>query len=73
MDTVRDVVAKEPRIDPRESRDCHSTEWYAQGKSRVVAIDGVRVTIRLVGRHGRRARIAITASLGTVFYAADVE
>lgn len=44
-----------------------SIEWYHEGETRVVAVDGVQVTIRLVGRRGRRARIAIEAPVGAVF------
>ena len=42
-------------------------DWYAEGETRVVEVDGVRVTIRFVGRKGRRARIAIKAPAGAVF------
>lgn len=44
-----------------------SIEWYAEGETRVVEVDGVRVTIRFVARKGRRARIAIIAAAGAVF------
>lgn len=44
-----------------------SIDWYSEGESRVVEVDGVRVTIRFVGRKGRRARIAIVAAAGAVF------
>lgn len=44
-----------------------SIEWYHEGDTRVVEVDGVQVTIRLVGRRGRRARIAIEAPAGSVF------
>ena len=46
-----------------------SIEWYAEGQSRTVDVNGVRVTIRLIGRSGRRARIAIVAPAGAVFRA----
>jgi hypothetical protein len=39
-----------------------SIEWYAPGQSRTVDVDGIPVTIRLVGRRGRRARIAVTVA-----------
>ena len=48
-----------------------SVEWYAKGQSRVVEIGDVQVTIRCVGRKGRRARIAITAPPGAAFRARD--
>jgi hypothetical protein len=43
-----------------------SIEWYHEGTKRVVDVDGVQVTIRFVGRRGRRARIAIEAPVGAV-------
>ena len=36
-------------------------EWYHEGQTRIVEIDGVRIDVRFVGRKGRRARIAIAA------------
>lgn len=48
-------------------RLCQSIDWYAEGEERTVEVDGIRVTIRFVGRQGRRARIAITAPSGAVF------
>jgi hypothetical protein len=44
-----------------------SIDWYAIGQTRVVEIDGVRVSIRYVGRKGRRGRIVIEAPAGAVF------
>jgi hypothetical protein len=55
------------------SRTCQSIEWYGEGQIRVVEVDGVRITIRFVGRRGRRGRIAITAPPGTLFRSAEVE
>jgi len=46
---------------------CTSIDWFAEGQVRVVAVDGVKVTVRFVGRKGRRARIAIDAPAGAVF------
>jgi len=37
---------------------------YPSGQSRTVEVDGVRVVIKLIGRKGRRARIAIEAPAG---------
>ena len=37
----------------------------------IIDVGGVRVTVRFVGRRGRRARIAITAPSGAVFSAAE--
>jgi hypothetical protein len=44
-----------------------SIDWYSEGESRTVAVDGVQVTVRFVGRKGRRGRIAIEAPAGAVF------
>jgi hypothetical protein len=30
-------------------------DWYAEGQARMVEVGDVRITIRLVGRKGRRA------------------
>src|ERR1043166_6922790 len=56
-----------------EARACQSVDWYSEGQTRIVDVDGVQITIRFVRRHGRRARIAISAPPGTVFRAVDVE
>ena len=50
-----------------EPRTSTSIDWYAEGETRVVEVDGIRVTIRFVGRKGRRARIAITGPAGAEF------
>ena len=42
-------------------------DWYHEGETRVVEVDGVRVTVRYVARKGRRARIAIEAPAGATF------
>jgi hypothetical protein len=51
------------------ARSSQSTEWYSEGQSRSVEVDGIRITIRFVGRRGRRGRIAIEAPAGAVFRA----
>jgi len=64
----------------RKQNDAHETvrqttqsiDWYAPGQSRTVEIDGVQVTVRFVGRNGRRARIAIVAPAGAVLRDADL-
>ena len=48
-----------------------SIDWYAVGQSRDVVVAGVRVTVRFVGRKGRRSRIAITCPAGSPFRALD--
>lgn len=45
-----------------ESTSCNQLiDWYSPGQSRTLEVNGVQVTVRLVGRKGRRARIAIAA------------
>jgi len=44
-----------------------SIDWYAEGQSRAVEVDGVRMVVRMVGRKGRKARIAIEAPAGAMF------
>jgi hypothetical protein len=73
MENAGDDVAPEPAGDPDETRSCRSIEWYSEGQERIIDVGGVRVTVRFVGRRGRRARIAITAPPGAVFSAADGE
>jgi hypothetical protein len=42
-------------------------DWYSEGETRVVEVDGMRVVVRFVGRKGRRGRIVIEAPAGAVF------
>ena len=44
-----------------------SIDWYAEGEARTVEVNGVQVTVRFVGRKGRRGRIAIEAPAGAEF------
>lgn len=53
-----------PRV---EASSCKCVDWYSEGQARTVEVDGVEVTIRFVGRKGRRARISIVAPAGAVF------
>ena len=46
---------------------CQSINWYSEGEGRIVDVGGVTVTVRYVGRKGRRARILIEAPAGAVF------
>ncbi len=48
-----------------------SIDWYSEGETRVVEVDGVQVLVRFVGREGRRGRIAIAAPAGSVFRSID--
>ena len=60
-----------PAGDDGATRTCQSIDWYAEGQSRTVEIAGVRITVRFIGRKGRRGRIAIEAPAGAVFTAVD--
>lgn len=57
----------DPNEGSRQPLVCQSIDWYAEGQSRTVEVNGIEVTFRYVGRKGRRARIAITAPAGAVF------
>jgi hypothetical protein len=46
---------------------CQSIDWYHEGEARTIDADGVQVTVRFIGRKGRRARIAISAPAGAAF------
>ena len=46
-------------------------DWYAEGESRTVEVAGVRITVRFIGRKGRRGRICISAPSGAVFRSAE--
>ena len=63
---------REDVSDTSPTETCQSIDWYSEGESRIVEIDGVRVVVRFVGRHGRRGRIAITAPPGATFCSANV-
>jgi hypothetical protein len=54
-----------------ESRPASLIDWYSEGETRVVEIGGVRITVRFVGRKGRRGRIKIQAPGGAVFWGVD--
>jgi hypothetical protein len=44
-----------------------SIDWYHEGESRTVEIGDLYVTVRFIGRKGRRARIALVAPAGASF------
>jgi hypothetical protein len=44
-----------------------SVDWYHEGESRTVEVAGIQVSVRLIGRKGRRSRIAIVAPAGAAF------
>ena len=62
------VQSQQPREPAREARaTSKSIDWYAEGQSRVVDVAGVQITVRFIGRKGRRGRIEIEAPAGAVF------
>ncbi len=50
-----------------------SADWYHEGDSRTVEFNDVEMTVRYVGRKGRRGRIVITAPPGANFRSLDRE
>jgi hypothetical protein len=66
---MRDASANQqaPSAVAQPSGFSQSIDWYAEGESRIVEVDGVRMIVRFVGRQGRRGRIAITAPAGATF------
>lgn len=46
---------------------CEVIDWYSEGDARIVQVGDVQIEVRLVGRSGRRSRIAIKAPAGAVF------
>jgi hypothetical protein len=63
---------EEPALSPAQSPPTSkSIDWYAEGQSRTVEVEGVQITIRFIGRKGRRGRIAIEAPSGAVFQSAE--
>ncbi|HEY0985118.1 hypothetical protein [Schlesneria sp.] len=44
-----------------------SIDWYSEGEERTIEVGDVKVTVRFVGRRGRRGRIALVAPAGAAF------
>ena len=42
-------------------------DWYSEGQQCTVEVNGTAITVRMVGRKGRRARIAISAPTRSAF------
>jgi hypothetical protein len=63
--TTPQSLARKER-EPAKTSQC--IDWYAEGESRIVEINGIRVAVRFVGRKGRRCRIAILGPPGVVFF-----
>jgi hypothetical protein len=53
--------------EPDASHQDDHIAWFHPGQSRTIEIGSMKVTVRYVGRKGRRGRIAITAPAGAVF------
>ncbi len=52
---------------PAKQPTCQIIDWYSEGETRVLSVDGVEVRIRFVGRKGRRGRILVEAPAGALF------
>jgi len=61
----------EPRPVPLPTSSC--IDWYAEGQSRTVEVDGVQIRVRFIGLKGRRGRIEIEAPAGAVFTAGECQ
>jgi hypothetical protein len=68
---VEGEQSQAPTSNAGASPPCQSIDWYHEGQSRSVEVDSVTVTVRFVGRKGRKARIAITAPAGAVFRSSE--
>jgi hypothetical protein len=56
------------RVEPtRNNPVSQNIDWYHEGEARTVQVGGVQVTVRFIGRKGRRGRISIEAPSGAVF------
>ncbi len=69
MRDARQGVCRDPATNqgPAAAEVSRSIEWYSEGQERIVEARGVRVAVRMIGRKGRRARIAIIAPPGAAF------
>jgi len=64
-------ATRQPKTEPPQTTQ--SFDWYSEGEGRIVEVNGVRITVRYVGRKGRRARFVIEAPAGAVFMDAFME
>ena len=67
MINVEEGVAHRSTVGDKDREQCQSIEWYAEGQVREVDVGGIRVTVRFVGRRGRRGRISIVATSVAVY------
>lgn len=56
-----------PTSDSTRPKVSTCTDWYHEGESREVEVNGLILTVRFVARRGRRARITIMAPPGAMF------
>ena len=66
MDDARQLDAQET-TEAQIHATCRCIDWYSEGQSRTVEVGGIRITVRFIGRKGRRGRVAIEAPAGAVF------
>ena len=67
QENVASPSAAMPAVSAHAGRRSLSIDWYAEGQSRTVQVDGIQITVRFIGRKGRRGRIAIEAPAGAMF------
>lgn len=65
------VNHEDRRSVPSQTATSQCIDWYTPGDLCEIECGDVRMTVRFVGRKGRRGRIAIEASPGTVFHLPD--
>jgi hypothetical protein len=56
----------------RRATFSQTIDWYSEGESRIVEVDGVRVEVRYVVRNGRRCRIVINAAPVATFRSSEI-
>ena len=49
------------------SEQSQAIAWYSEGAVKRVIVGDVEVSVRFIGRKGRRSRIAISAPAGAIF------
>lgn len=54
---------------PDASHQVRHVAWFHPGQLGTIEINGLQVSVKLIQRKGRRARIAIAAPAGAVFSA----
>lgn len=67
MQVEREVMGT-PVLEIPGQDGSRSIDWYGEGQSRTVRIGDVEITVRFIGRKGRRGRIAISAPPGSTFF-----